>query len=55
MPIRLFVLPSFHPATIQSDLRQLEVKQWRAGKKALNHSSSLEHQPSPARPCSEAL
>lgn len=49
MPIRLFVLPSFHPATIQWDVSQLEVKPWRAGKEALNHSSSPKHQHSTAR------
>lgn len=51
MPIRLFVLPSFHPAAAQSDLSQLEVKQWTAGTEALNHSSSLEHRSNPVRPC----
>ena len=51
MPIRLFVLPSFHPEAVQSDLSQLEVKRWTAGKEALNHSSSLEHRQSPVRPC----
>ncbi len=51
MPIRLFVLPFFHPAAVQSDLSQLEVKQWMAGKEALNHSSSPEHRSNPVRPC----
>lgn len=51
MPIRLFVLPSFHSEAVQSDLSQLEVKRWTAGKEALNHSSSLEHRQSPVRPC----
>lgn len=43
MTIRLCVLPSFHPATVQSELSQLEMKQWMAGKEALNLSSSPEH------------
>lgn len=51
MPNRLFVLPSFHPAAVQWGLSQLEVKQWTAGKAALNHNSSPEHRTNPVRPC----
>lgn len=43
MPIRLFVLPSFHRAAAQSELSQLRWNSGTVGKEALNLSSSLEH------------
>lgn len=34
MPIRLFVLPSFHRAEIQSELSQLGLKEWDSWEKS---------------------
>ncbi|KAG7236956.1 hypothetical protein INR49_032963 [Caranx melampygus] len=48
-----FASPSLGKWFLQSDLSQLEVKQWTAGKEALNHNSTLEHQSDPARPFSQ--